>query len=135
MPNVTSTGSRSASANARSRSEVKAAVSSIAWSAHITANAASPGTQAAAAAMAGAVLRWTGSPTTVAPGHSRTTSRTRSAAVMTMTWSAGTRVRARSKVAASSVRPPPASGSSCLGRSGRLQGQNRSPRPPATTST
>ena len=34
--------------------------------------------------MAGAVLRCTGSPTTVAPGHSRATSRTRSEAVITM---------------------------------------------------
>ena len=42
---------------------------------------------------------------------------------------------ARSSVAPSRVRPPRASGRSCFGRSGRLHGQKRSPRPPARIRT
>src|SRR6516162_8226475 len=84
--------------------------------------------------MAGAVFRPTGSPTTIAPGHSRRQASTRSRAVITTTRLAAIERVARANVAASSDRPPVASGSSCLGRAAVLHGQNRSPRPPARMS-
>ena len=77
MPNVTSTLSRAATSIARAKSAANASSSSIAWSEGRTANAASSSKKAEAAAMAGAVFRITGSPTTIAPGHSRLQASTR----------------------------------------------------------
>ena len=119
MPNVTSSGSRSATVNARSKSATNAASSSMAWSEGSTAKAVSSPNHAAAAAIAGAVFRPTGSPTTIAPGHSRWQASTRASEVITTMFAAGTSLVARANVAASSVRPPEASGSNCLGRAGR----------------
>src|SRR5580765_2524947 len=126
MPNVISTGSRSAVANARARSDGSTANDG---------SCASARNSRAAAAIAGAVLRPTGSPTTRTPGQFARTASTRSRAVSTTMRSRGTSDSTRCTVAASRVRPPLASGSSCFGRDGVLHGQKRSPRPPARIRT
>src|ERR1051326_286028 len=95
MPNVTSSGSRDATPTPRSKSAPKAASSSMAGSDGITANVVASEKTAAAAAIAGAVLRPIGSPTTIAPGHSRRQASTSAADVMTTTLVAGTSPVAR----------------------------------------
>src|SRR5215831_6147861 len=89
----------------------------MAWSDGSTVNTASSRKNVAAAAMAGAVFRPMGSPTTIAPGHSRRQASIRAWDVITTTCSAGTERVARA----------PAAGE----RQQLLRARRRAPRPEA----
>ena len=86
--------------------------------------------------MQGAVLRGTGSASTLAAGTSGKVVRVlacRRAPVAMYTRSGGTSGARRRTVAASNASSPPASGKSCFGRVSRDAGQNLVPDPPAIT--
>ncbi len=106
------------------------------WSAVSTQNTARGARAAitpAARAMAAAVSRPQGSPSTLPGGTSGTMARTagtRSAPVTTNTRSGATSGRTRRTASASNARRP-TNASNCLGRRLVLIGQKRSPRPPA----
>ena len=138
MPNVTILPSRAATAAARNASS-SAFVSAIEASAaiiHSTASGSSSDTSMAAAAMAGALLRPTGSSMmrALAMPASRSCSaiRNRCSSLHTTTGAANPGPWPRRTVSCNRLRSD-SSGQSCLGKLSRETGHNRVPEPPERT--